>query len=94
MTTRKKCEQYAAQHNLTIDYESHYSKHSGRSYSYSVDLPDGMITEDGYTGKGGESECSDHTAAEVWAYILDDMRSLVEQEWITLEEYEARQKSA
>jgi hypothetical protein len=93
MTNRRTCERYAAQHNLTIDFASGTTR-SGRYYRYSVDLPDGLITESGYTGLGGETDPGDHTAAEVWGFILGDMESLVDERWVTLAEHEARQRSA
>lgn len=93
MASRKKCEQYAAAHNLTIDF-AYWREFGGRCYRYSVDLPDGMITADGYCGKAGDESDSDLTAPQVWDYILADMESLVEQEWLTIGDYEAAQTSA
>ena len=90
MATRKKVEQRAAAHNITIEF-AHWREFGGRCYQYSVDLPDGMITEDGNTGKYAEESDSDHTAAEIWDYILADVEDLIERKWITLTEYEAAQ---
>ena len=73
MASRKKCEQYAAAHNLTIDF-AYWREFGGR-------------------GKAGDESDSDLTAPQVWDYILADMESLVEQEWLTLADYEARQQA-
>lgn len=87
------CEELAAHHGITIDF--HFWKSSGvRCYQYSVDLPDGMITESGNTGRYGEDDIGDNTAAEIWGYILDDMEGLIAEEWMTISEHEALQAGA
>lgn len=88
MATRKKVTEYAAKHNITVRFE-HGRSCGHRSYEYSVDLPDGMITESGYCGRYGEDEYGDNTAAQVWDYILADVESLIAEKWITLAQHEA-----
>ena len=88
MATRKKVTEYAAKHNLTIDF-NYWIAYGSRNYQFSVDLPDGMITESGNTGKYSEEEFSDHTAAQIWDYILGDVKALIAENWITLQEHDA-----
>jgi hypothetical protein len=76
-STKKKCEAYAAQHFITITVR----RFSG--VWYSVDLPEGLITESGNTGKGGEvDDWEDVSMAEIWGAIMDDMKTLVWEKWI------------
>ena len=74
-STKAKCEKYAAEHNLTIEI------FGSRGTAYSVDLPTGMITETGATGLGGEAEL-EQKMPEVWGAIMQDMKALVDQEWL------------
>ena len=76
-STKKKCEAYAAQHFITITVR----RFSG--VWYSVDLPEGLITESGNTGKGGEvADYEDVKMPEIWGAIMDDMKTLVWDKWI------------
>jgi hypothetical protein len=47
-----------------------------------VDLPEGLITESGNTGKGGDTDGEDYTMPEVWGAIMDDMETLLAEEWV------------
>ena len=76
MTTKKKCEAFAAHHGLTIKVAG------SRGIWYSVDLPEGKITESGMTGKGGDTDGDPMTMKEVWQAIMDDMESLVAEKWL------------
>ena len=81
MTTRKKCEAFAAQHDLTITVD--HSREFGLLYAwYSVDLPDGKITESGNTGKGGDVDGEEMTMPELWSAIMSDMKTLIAETWI------------
>jgi len=74
-STKKKCEAYAAQHFITITVR----RFSG--VWYSVDLPEGLITESGNTTRGGEED-GDMRMPEIWGAIMDDMEALVWEKWI------------
>jgi hypothetical protein len=74
-STKAQCTAFAARHFLKITIK----RFDG--IWYSVDLPEGLITESGYTGKGGEED-GDMRMPEIWGAILEDMESLVWENWI------------
>jgi hypothetical protein len=81
MSTRKKCEAFAAENSLTMKVQ--HSREFGLLYAwYSVDLPEGKITALGNTGKGGDLQGQDMTMRELWSAILEDMQVLVAEEWV------------
>ena len=80
MATRKKCEAFAALHGLTLKVAGN------RGVCYSVDLPDGKITESGMTGRGGDTDGDPMTMKEVWVAIMQDMEYLVEEKWLDVNE--------
>lgn len=81
MTTRKKCEAFAAENGLTMTVN--HARESGLLYAwYSVDLPDGKITVLGNTGRGGDLQGESMTMKELWSAILSDMEDLAAEEWI------------
>ena len=84
-STRAACEKFAAEHNLSLDY-NRWKSGGVWCYAYSVDLPDGMITDDGNTGKGGEDEDGLLTTAQVWGYILADMKDLASRTWVPIQD--------
>ena len=75
-STKAKCESFARDNGLTITIR----KFDG--VWYSVDLPEGLITESGNTGKGGDTDGDDYTMPEVWGSIMDDMETLLAEEWV------------
>lgn len=89
--TKAKCEQFAKENNLTIEIDR-WSAWGSWSVSYSVDLPNGMITKTGYCGKGGETD--DAVMAEVWETIWWDMQELTSSEWITIDEFDSPKEGA
>ena len=74
-STRKKCQAYAAQNFLTLEVRKHLY------LMYSVDLPEGLITESGRTGLAGENDV-ELSMPEIWGAILEDMETLVSEKWI------------
>lgn len=84
-STRAACEKFAAEHNLSLDF-NRWKNFGVWCHQYSVDLPDGMITEDGNTGLGGEEEDGLVTTPEVWGYIMSDMQTLVACKWVPLQD--------
>jgi hypothetical protein len=81
MATRKQCEAFAAQHGLTMTV--HHGREFGLLYAwYSVDLPDGKITDSGNTGKGGDIDGEEMTMPELWSAIMGDMQTLISERWI------------
>lgn len=89
--TKAKCEQFAKAHNLTIEIDR-WSAWGSWSVSYSVDLPNGMITESGNCGQGGETD--DAVMAEVWQCIWDIMDELTSLKWMTIEEFDSPKAGA
>jgi hypothetical protein len=89
--TKAKCEQFAKANNMTIEIDR-WSAWGSWSVSYSVDLPNGMITEAGDCGRCGETD--DAVMAEVWETIWSDMQHLVSYEWMTIDEYESPKAGA
>jgi hypothetical protein len=79
--TKAKCMKFAAENNLTIELDR-WAAWGAWSVSYSVDLPQGMITVTGYCGMGGESD--DAVMAEVWETIWDIMDELTSVEWVAI----------
>jgi hypothetical protein len=76
ISTKAKCHSYAAQHFLTLEVRK-------MSYlSFSVDLPDGLITESGRTGFAGEDDIGDMRMPEIWGSIMEDMEALVWEKWM------------
>ena len=75
-STKAKCEAYAARHFLTLEVRKMYY------LSYSVDLPEGLITESGRTGFAGEDDCGEMRMPEIWGAIMADMESLVWEKWV------------
>ena len=75
-STRKKCEAYAARNFLTLEIKKHLY------LMYSVDLPEGLITESGRTGFAGEDSDGDTKMPEIWGSIMEDMEALVWEKWI------------
>ena len=75
-STKAKCQAYASAHFLTLEIQK------GRYLSYSVDLPEGLITESGRTGFGGEDGDEPMRMPEIWGSILEDMEALVWEKWI------------
>ena len=73
-STRARCAKYAAAHNLSITIFGSYN------VAYTVDLPDGMITEQGNTGLGGQAD-TDQKMPEIWGAIMEDMQALTAQKW-------------
>lgn len=49
---------------------------------YSVDLPEGLITESGMTGYAGEDDIGEIRMPEIWGAIMQDMEYLVAERWI------------
>ena len=76
-STKAKCESFAKANNLTITIR----KFDG--IWYSVDLPEGLITESGYAGLGGEDDIGDMRMPEIWGAIMDDMESLISEKWLS-----------
>ena len=89
--TKAKCMKFAVENNLTIELDR-WSAWGAWSVSYSVDLPNGMITDDGYCGRCGETD--DAVMAEVWETIWGDMQELTSSEWMTIEEFDSRKAGA
>jgi len=75
-STKAKCEAFARANRLTITVRRF------NGVWYSVDLPEGLITESGNTGKGGDTDGEDYTMPEVWGAIMDDMETLLAEEWV------------
>jgi hypothetical protein len=50
--------------------------------SYSVDLPEGLITESGNTGLCGEDDIGEVRMPEMWGAIMQDMEILVSEKWL------------
>lgn len=75
-STKAKCEAYAARHFLTLEVRK-------MDYlSYSVDLPEGLITESGNTGLAGEDDEGEIRMPEMWGAIMQDMETLVSEKWV------------
>ena len=88
--TRAKCEKFAQESNLTFEIKR-FRDWAEWHVSYSVDLPDGMITDTGYCGMSAEGEGTMNQAYEaVWSCIDE----LVSAEWLTINEALARGISA
>jgi len=80
MTTKKKCLELAAQHGITIDYNS-----SRGSYFFHISLPAGL----GFMGQTGLTMyLSDgKSAAELWRECWTDLQVCLEyQPWERLED--------
>jgi hypothetical protein len=75
-STKAKCEAYAARHFLTLEVRKNYY------LSYSVDLPEGLITETGRTGFAGEDDEGEMRMPEIWGAIMADMEALVYEKWV------------
>jgi hypothetical protein len=69
MTTKKKCFEVAAEHNLTIDYSMNGDKFC------SVDLPDGFLDSDGRTGLNFEAY--EMNAKEFWKAVYQTIEEVV-----------------
>lgn len=78
--SKAKCEAFARKHNLTFRIDP---DHWG--YEYEISVPDGMIMDDGTTGRC-ESEI-DEPKWKVWQLLLSDMKDCLEQEWVTIDEF-------
>jgi hypothetical protein len=76
ISTKAKCEAYAARHFLTVEVRKMYY------LSYSVDLPEGLITESGHTGLAGEDDCGEVRMPQMWGAIMQDMETLVSEKWV------------
>ena len=76
-STKAKCESFAKANNLTITIRKF------QWIWWSVDLPEGLITESGYAGLGGEDDMGDMRMPEIWGAIMDDMESLISEKWLS-----------
>ena len=75
-STKAKCISYAARLFLTLEVRKMYY------LSYSVDLPEGLITESGHTGLAGEDDIGEVRMPELWGQIMQDMETLVSEKWV------------
>ena len=80
--TRAKCEKFAQESNLTFEI-NRFRDWSEWYVSYSVDLPDGMITDTGYCGMSAEGE---GTMAQAYEAVWSCMDELVNSHWMTIDE--------
>ena len=75
MTTRRKCQELAEQHGLTIEYSF-----QGWSKSCHINLPKGWVIEDdGGERKGITFEDYPVSAADFWAWVYKDLTTLISQ---------------
>jgi hypothetical protein len=81
-STKAKCEEFALAHNLKLEVDGRTSDWFG--VNYWIELPAGYLTDEGTTGMSGHDLC-DMPKAEVWGMIMQDMKNLVEMEWVTAE---------
>lgn len=82
---KQRCEKFAKEHGLTIEMEDRMFR-GERTGWFSVDLPDGFITDQGNCGRFSEWDCSDISKAEIWSSVWDDMEDLISSPWIPIEE--------
>ncbi len=75
-STKAKCEAFAARHFLTIEVRKMYY------LSFSIDLPEGLITQGGLTGLAGEDDEGEMRMPQIWGHIMQDMEALVSDRWI------------
>ena len=75
-STKAKCISYAARNFLTLEVRKN------QYLMYSVDLPEGLITESGMTGYAGEDDIGEICMPEIWGAIMQDMEYLVAERWI------------
>lgn len=87
---KQRCEKFAKENNLTIEMEDCIFR-GVRTGWVSVDLPDGLITDQGNCGRFSEWDGADISKAEIWLAVQEMMDDLVSCEWMTTEQYEAKE---
>lgn len=84
--TRAMCDKFAQANNMTFTIERF--RDWGEWYvSYSVDLPEGMITDTGCCGMSAEDE---GTMSQAYEAVWSCMDELASAEWLTIEQALAR----
>ena len=78
--------EYAAQHFLKL--EINFWRSSGqKEMGYDISLPAGMITTNGYTSHGGDTDGDSYdNLQQVYGWIMSDMEDLVMYHWIPVSE--------
>lgn len=76
--TKKTCEAFANAHNLKIEMFWNASFFD-RGWEYEISIPNGMIMEDGTTGR--TQCCGEVSKAEAWSLLMADMEECVQHEW-------------
>ena len=80
---KQRCEKFAKENGLTIEIDR-WRERGEYLGSISVDIPEGLITEDGYCGKGGEIDGL--SMEDIWSFVWDAMDELTSGPWIPIEE--------
>ena len=73
-STKAKCEALANAHGIKIELEQFVG------YCYWLSIPEGMIMEDGCTGRT-EVELF-MPKAQVWGLIMADLKDILQHDWL------------
>jgi len=79
VSTKAKCEAFAAAHNLKLEVEGRTNDWFG--VNYWIEIPEGYVLEDGTTGYSGHDLC-DMPKSEIWGMIMQEMIYCTQMEWV------------